>query len=326
MQSQQPSTPSTATSSVWQTVNKWTFKVYSAWVFFSLVGTGAAASPRNNFHATLCKSQKFKTANKPDVKLSSVDSTMTPESCLKLGIASDACQADLLMFKEFKADKTNWFKQRDIVDQASKKWVAEYTAKMQVVSQQLRGEELSIMNAIADELSLLVKYHHVAEAAMQQQIGACGEYKAVAIFDIIKRDLEKGTHTKIQSVVVKSNSKKNLIEDHGYLVLNGDLEDVNIQSNPEAFKAYFAKAKTGKVCDPWNRLYDDIDNVGDFYKGAKTWESVKVNTVNALALVREHYARLPGVAQSLITEIFDYMNIAIERVISPGSQNQKMEL
>ncbi len=326
MQPNQPTNSAATTSSVWRSAGKWAYKAYTAWILFSLVSTSEAASPKNNFHASICKKPKVTTANKADVQVGSAEGKLVPQSCINKGVDSEVCLADISMFKQFKPDMPTFLKQREHADKATKKWLTEHNQKLEMVVQQLNGQEANVVNAIAADVALLAKLHNLAEAAKKYDIGACGEHKAIAIFDIIHRDLDKGTNTKIQSVSVVSDTKKHFIEDHGFLVLNSDLEDTLIRSNPKALGDHFAKAKSGMVCDPWNRAYEDIGTCSGLYKDAKAWDSVQVKTINVFQLVRDNYSRLPEVAQTFIADMFGYLNINVDRILATNGNSQKMEL
>ena len=119
--------------------------------------------------------------------------------------------------------------------------------------------------------------YFAAASVKQLNGGRCGEINTNALMTLLKRKLQHGLEIKIQQVNFKSRANN---DDHGYLLLDSNIEDIVITTNREKVNAALAKITAGKICDPWNHgnFQDFTKEKSGFYSSAAGWDDLEIKT------------------------------------------------
>lgn len=174
------------------------------------------------------------------------------------------------------------------------------------------------------------------EVVEKYSLGNCGEQSNIALKKLLLQKIKNKEKIKIQSVRLKildTKGKNSFIQDHEFILLNSNLEDVEIKNNIGATKKILDSINKGFYCDPWNRFYQKATvskETKSLYSTEAGWDSVRVETIG-LGLAKLH--QLPLLAQEFVCKQLENIGQSAQEFFDifcgdkiPSANARKMEL
>lgn len=232
----------------------------------------------------VCTDTSLHTYNKPNVTVAmSVRGTEVPKSCL-LWNSKDSCDRDMLLWRQFTPDEV---RMNNIYSNSLAKyqqWKKSFLREWELVQPTLNSDEDETTATIWKTISNMAMLYHSSNVIHEEKGGACVDHTKVALYKLIKHKLTYGLDIKIQRIQLSSDSNDDKV-DHMYLLLDGDISDRQIKSNPIAVKQALSLITRGKICDTWNQGYlsDFVSDVSGYYHNrdshhTKDWDSLSIDT------------------------------------------------
>ena len=225
----------------------------------------------------ICSDKSLGTYNKPNITLGIINEILLPKSCMKP--ESISCIGEQNLFNLFQPNYRSAKKLRDIVKSQYSSWEKSYLSTVNAIAKELNYEQEVIFDNIVNILSLIKYKGLYTYHAKQMKSGQCGEHSSVTLIKLINKKMDHRLNMKIQSIVTRTSNPKGDLQDHEYLLLDSDINDVEIVADVEKVKNTLNSISEGIICDTWNYGYFANFKTDDsgLYNGAD-WDSLSITT------------------------------------------------
>lgn len=159
---------------------------------------------------------------------------------------------------------------------------------------QLSPSQATQFNTHVQSIQRLIQYNIVMKHADARATGNCGEHGMKDAIEILRLSLKFNTIIRFQSITVSRAG----IDNHFFLIVNGDGKDVNIRNDEAKTRAYIKKLKKGAICDSWNYGYfaPVAMNTNALYRYG--WESIEVQNIS----LDFNFSNLPKMAVDFLNQ------------------------
>lgn len=275
----------------------------------------------------ICADTSKATYNKPKFALGSQAGKLIPKSCID-GPSNDCAEHNRL-FDEFKYDQNLIDELRNETTNQFNAWRKFADLSMANAYRSQSKEANEIFTKLYNSLVQFKYYYSTSHFAHQKQGGHCGEHTYSAMTQLFQQKIQYELEIKIQLVAVTASTSLESIRDHGYLLIDSNIEDVNIKDDKDLVDMTLAKITKGKICDPWNQGYyaDFHSDESGFYKNEAGWNYLYVKTYS---LNFANFNKLSFDAQRFICHELSLMGLDVEpqsacRLFKPRIKKENRE-
>ncbi|MBX3708458.1 MAG: hypothetical protein KIT56_07635 [Gammaproteobacteria bacterium] len=226
----------------------------------------------------ICTETAFITTNKPNITLGSKEGVLIPKVCVT-GKMTNECLFNQHVLASFVPDFRILSKMREDFRKTNGNWMISSSDTIyKIMDMQSKEQNLAYMG-IMDVIAKLRQAYTKANLIQQSKEGNCDEHTAYAFTTLMQKKLQYGLEMKIQVVEVHASQSTRFIQDHTYLLIDSDIEDVEARGIKEV-NAVFDKITKGNICDPWNRGYyaDFKTDDSGLYKSEAGWDFLSLKT------------------------------------------------
>jgi hypothetical protein len=268
----------------------------------------------------VCTNKTAVPHNKPDkVTLCAEGGEIKPLPCFKKTQCEELTSyKDFYRKREIKPNSNSeiFLKGRESNKIEYQKWMQEFQNKLNSISPILNVEQKKYFSNMAFMISKLRQMYGSEKLVQASHMGNCAEQINAAMKSLLFKKMEYGLKLKIQVIALNAAhpANKNNIQDHRFLLLDGNIPEKNIKNNPKAVEHLLSRIKSGLVCDNWNHIFKDVKDMAEaeksLYTGEGEWHSIEVSP--SIELDFSQFKFLPSTAQKFICDELKAVDFPVE--------------